>query len=80
MPAATRYGWRGWELFSENKFLVKQVLVANGLAYNATGLNVLEKRIDSRLNLEHHLTSLKDQNVAGQSAGGLRPYRPQEMV
>lgn len=48
-----------WELFSENKFLVKRVLVANGLAYNATGLDVLEKRIDSRLNLEHHLTSLK---------------------
>ncbi|HEY9005723.1 MAG TPA: AAA domain-containing protein [Ohtaekwangia sp.] len=48
-----------WEFFSENKFLVKRVLVANGLAYNKIGLNVLEQRIDSRLNLEHHLTALR---------------------
>ncbi len=49
-----------WELFSDDKFLVKRVLVANGLSYNKIGLNVLEERIDSRLNLEHHLTALKD--------------------
>jgi hypothetical protein len=48
-----------WEFFSENKFLVKRILVANGLAYNKIGLNVLEQRIDSRLNLEHHLTALR---------------------
>ncbi len=48
-----------WEFFSENKYLVKRVLVANGLAYNKIGLNVLEQRIDSRLNLEHHLTALR---------------------
>ncbi|MEO7989940.1 MAG: AAA domain-containing protein [Chryseolinea sp.] len=51
-----------WELFSDDKFLVKRVLVANGLSYNKIGLNVLEQRIDNRLNLEHHLTSLKDKN------------------
>ena len=49
-----------WELFSDDTFLVKRVLVANGLSYNKIGLNVLEQRIDSRLNLEHHLTALKD--------------------
>jgi hypothetical protein len=48
-----------WELFSENKFVVKRVLVANDLAYNKFGLRVLEQRIDTRLNLEHHLTALK---------------------
>src|SRR6187551_749226 len=49
-----------WELFSDDKFLVKRVLVANGLSYNKIGLKVLEQRIDSRLNFEHHLTALKD--------------------
>jgi hypothetical protein len=49
-----------WELFSEDKFLIKRVLVANDLAYNKYGLKVLEQRIDSRLNLEHHLTALKN--------------------
>ena len=49
-----------WELFSDDKFLVKRVLVANGLMYNKIGLHVLEQRIDSRLNLEHHLTALKE--------------------
>lgn len=51
-----------WELFSDNKFLLKRVLVANDLAYNKYGLKVLEQRIDSRLNLEHHLTALKDKS------------------
>lgn len=48
-----------WELFSENKFVVKRALVANDLAYNKFGLRVLEQRIDTRLNLEHHLTALR---------------------
>ncbi len=48
-----------WEMFSKDKVLVKRVLIANGLAYNKIGLDILEQRIDSRLNLEHHLTALK---------------------
>lgn len=48
-----------WELFSENKLLLKRVLAANDLPYNKTGFRKLEQRIDSRLNLEHHLTALK---------------------
>lgn len=48
-----------WEWFSPHKFLVKRVLVANDLAYNAYGLQVLEQKIDNRLNLEHHLTALR---------------------
>jgi hypothetical protein len=51
--------WIAWEIFSKEKVLVKRVLVANGLAYNKIGLDILERRIDNRLNLEHHLTSLK---------------------
>jgi hypothetical protein len=49
-----------WEFFSENKFVVKRALVANDLAYNKYGLRVLEQRIDTRLNLEHHLTGLRN--------------------
>jgi hypothetical protein len=49
-----------WEFFSENKFVVKRALVANDLAYNKFGLRVLEQRIDTRLNLEHHLTALRN--------------------
>jgi hypothetical protein len=56
------FRWIKWELFSKDKFFVKRVLVANGLAVGRAGLNTLEQRIDSRLNLEHHLTALKQKN------------------
>ena len=49
-----------WELFSRHKFWIKRVLVTNNLSYNRTGLQSLEKRLDDRLNLEHHLTALKN--------------------
>lgn len=49
-----------WEFFSDNRFLIKRALVANELSYNKWGLRVLEQRIDTRLNLEHHLTSLRE--------------------
>lgn len=52
--------WIKWELRGKEKFLVKRVLVANGLKYNSAGLRDLEQRVDSRLNLEHNLTELKD--------------------
>ncbi|NJM25484.1 MAG: DNA helicase I [Bacteroidia bacterium] len=48
-----------WEFFSPHRFWVKRVLVANGFAYNKIGLGLLEERIDNRLNLEHHLTALR---------------------
>ena len=50
-----------WELFRRiEKFLVKRTLKANGQTYNRQGLLELERRIDSRLNLEHQLTALKE--------------------
>ncbi|MEP6737394.1 MAG: AAA domain-containing protein [Chryseolinea sp.] len=51
-----------WELFRNEKFLVKRVLVSNDLNYNSDGLNALERKIDSRLNLEHQLTGLKEKS------------------
>ncbi|MCK6616423.1 MAG: AAA domain-containing protein [Cyclobacteriaceae bacterium] len=50
----------GWELFSEHKFFLKRILIANNLPYNKHGLRTLEERLDNRLNLEHHLTTLKE--------------------
>ncbi len=51
-----------WELFSEHKFFLKRVLIGNELPYTKTGLRTLEGRIDNRLNLEHHLTALKERS------------------
>lgn len=48
-----------WEWFSEDKFWLKRVMVANELEYNRKGFQRLEARLDNRLNLEHHLTALR---------------------
>ncbi|HEY3429834.1 MAG TPA: AAA domain-containing protein, partial [Cyclobacteriaceae bacterium] len=50
-----------WEL-SDQKFLLKRVLVENNLKFNKAGLVALEQRIDNRLNLEHHITALRDKS------------------
>lgn len=51
-----------WELFSKDKFLMKRTLVANGLASTKDGFNTLEKKLDSRLNLEHNLSKIRDKS------------------
>ncbi|MTI41806.1 AAA domain-containing protein [Fulvivirga lutimaris] len=48
-----------WRLFSKDKYLIKRVLVENGLKRNREGFRTLVERIDNRLNLEHNLTKLK---------------------
>jgi hypothetical protein len=48
-----------WKIFSKDKAAINRVLKANELPHNRKGLNIMEQRIDNRLNLEHHLTSLK---------------------
>jgi AAA domain/Protein of unknown function (DUF4011) len=48
-----------WEFFSEDKFKLKRVLVANKLEYNRHDLKLLEKRLDNRMNLEHNCTALR---------------------
>jgi RecA/RadA recombinase len=47
-----------WELFSEDKYLIKRALVSNNLS-DREGLKALEKKLDVRLNLEHNLTKLR---------------------
>ena len=45
-------------MFSEENYLVKRALVANNLN-GRDGLKALERKLDSRLNLEHNITRLK---------------------
>ncbi|MBT1705913.1 AAA domain-containing protein [Chryseosolibacter indicus] len=51
-----------WELTSKNKVWLKRVLVANNLSYSNEGLAVLEQRLDNRLNVEHHFTSIRQKS------------------
>jgi hypothetical protein len=48
-----------WNVTSKDKVWLKRVLVSNNLPFSDQGLKILEKRLDNRLNLEHHLTSMK---------------------
>jgi hypothetical protein len=48
-----------WKLFSKDKPFLSRVLKANELPHNGKGMDLLEQRIDNRLNLEHHFTALK---------------------
>jgi hypothetical protein len=49
-----------WKLFSKDKVWLNQVLRANELPNNKKGLQRLEYKIDNRLNLEHHFTSIRN--------------------
>lgn len=46
--------------FAKNRFLLKRVMISNRLNLNREGLEMLERRIDNRLNLEHQLTLLRE--------------------
>ncbi len=48
-----------WELFSQDKFLIKRALVGNAIENNRAGFKTLERKLDRRLNLEHNLSKLK---------------------
>jgi hypothetical protein len=48
-----------WKLFSKDKFLIKRVLVENGLKPNKAGFNTLVEKIDNRLNIEHNITKMR---------------------
>ena len=48
-----------WELFSQDKFLIKRALVGNAIENNRAGFKQLERKLDRRLNLEHNLSKLK---------------------
>jgi len=45
--------------FSKDKTRLARVLIANGLRDDSKGLELLTKKLDNRLNLQHQLTKLK---------------------
>ncbi len=48
-----------WELFSEDKYMIRRILVNNNLKSNKAGFKTLERMLDNRLNLEHNFSKLK---------------------
>ena len=66
----TRRGLLGkmrWEFFSKDKNLIKRTLVANDLKANKDGFEILESKLDNRLNLEHNLSKLRSQSWVGET-------------
>jgi len=49
-----------WRLFSKDKYLVKRLLVSNGIKNDKKGFKTLVNRIDNRLNIEHNITTLRE--------------------
>jgi len=50
-----------WNLFSADKFLVRRLLVMNNLS-GLQGLQILERKLDNRLNLEHLISKLQEKD------------------
>ena len=58
-----------WNIFSKDKFLIGRLMVVYGLR-GLAGLHTLEKKLDNRLNLEHLLSKLHEQNWTFRIPGG----------
>ena len=54
------FGLIRWQLFSKDKVLITRALVANKIENNKEGFLQLERMLDSRLNLEHNFSKLKN--------------------
>ena len=50
-----------WNLFSADKFLVRRLLVMNNFS-GLQGLQILERKLDNRLNLEHLVSKLQEKD------------------
>ena len=55
------FRWLWWSLFSKDKFLIRRLMVANHLK-GSTGLQLLEQKLDNRLNLEHLISKLQEKD------------------
>lgn len=54
------FSWIRWGLFAKDKVFLKRVLVANDLKSNRHGFNTLVDRIDNRLNFEHSVSLIQE--------------------
>ena len=59
------FKWLRWKLFSKDKIYITRVLVSNGLKSDRVGFNTLVQKVDNRLNLEHNLSTLKNEPALG---------------
>ncbi len=72
----TRRGLLGkmrWDLFSKDKPLIKRTLEANDLKINKAGFEILESKLDNRLNLEHNLSKLRAKTWVGEIPSDYTP-------
>ncbi|MBS1506495.1 MAG: DUF4011 domain-containing protein [Bacteroidetes bacterium] len=53
------WSWIRWQLFSKDKIMITRALVANQLLSDKSGFEILERKLDRRLNFEHNLSKLK---------------------
>ncbi len=54
------WSWLRWQLFSKDKIMITRALVANQLQSDKAGFEILEKKLDQRLNFEHNLSKLRN--------------------
>ncbi len=54
------FSWLWWKLFSKDKDYITKVFEQNDLTLDKKGFQVLSEKIDSRLNLEHNLSKLRE--------------------
>ncbi len=52
--------WMNWKLFSKDKDYLTGVFEANGQPLDKKGFEMISKKMDNRLNLEHNLTKLRE--------------------
>lgn len=67
------FGRMRWEVFSKDKNLIKRALVANELKANKDGFDILESKLDNRLNLEHNLSKLRTTTWMGEIPSDYNP-------
>ena len=54
------FSWIRWRFFSKERFLINRAMVAHGLS-GRDGMSTLERMLDHRLNLEHLISKLHEQ-------------------
>ncbi len=52
--------WWLYSIFSKESYLLKRVLVSNGLELSPDNLSILEEKLNNRMNLEHNLSFLRN--------------------
>ena len=57
---SSTFGKLQWSWFSKDKKWINKILSDNGLKLNKKGIEILARKLDNRLNLEHNLSELSE--------------------